>query len=144
MHCELPSPMRHITRRGAELAIISATLTFIVTLVTACGSSSSPTAPDTAAPLQDPATATLLTFTQDVQPIINSDCVSCHGNGRQEAGLDFRTYAGVMRVVTPGNANSVLVRATQSGGIMFQQFRGSAAAKSATIRRWVVDFQAVQ
>jgi hypothetical protein len=135
--------MKPSSKRLRTRASIAATVVIFATVVSGCGGSS-PTAPDTAAPVQDPATATSLTFTQDIQPIVSSDCVSCHGSGRLEAGLDFRTYAGVMRAVTRGSAASVLVRATQPGGIMYKEFRGSAAAKSATIRRWVVDFQAAQ
>jgi len=108
------------------------------------GGGASPTAPDTPAPSQNPATATSLTFSADVQPILNNDCVSCHGGARQEQGLDFRTYAGVIRAVTPGSANSILVRVTQPGGLMYSEFRGSASVKAETIRRWVVDFNAAQ
>jgi hypothetical protein len=36
------------------------------------------------------------------------------------------------------------VRQTQPGGLMYSNFRGAAAAKAETIRRWVVDFKAVQ
>jgi len=50
----------------------------------------------------------------------------------------------VMRDVTAGSASSLLVRQTQPGGQMYGQFRGSAAAKAETIRRWVVDFRAAQ
>ena len=116
---------------------------FVLALAVACGGGP-PTAPDTSAPMQDPATATSLTFGADVQPIINNDCVSCHGGSRQEKGYDFRTYSGVMRAVVAGSASSILVRQTQPGGAMYQEFRGSAAAKSETIRRWVVDFKAAQ
>jgi hypothetical protein len=117
-------------------------LLFVTAFIAACGGS--PTAPDTPGPSQDPATATSLTFSADVQPILNNDCVTCHGGSRQDAGYDFRTYAGVMRAVTAGSANSTLVRATQPGGVMYSNFRGSATAKAETIRRWVVDFKAVQ
>jgi hypothetical protein len=116
---------------------------FAASLMAACGGSS-PTQPDSPAPAQNPATATSLTFSTDVQPIINNDCTPCHGAGRQESGYDFRTYAGVMRAVTAGSANSLLVRMTQPGGRMYNEFRGSASTKAETIRRWVVDFNAVQ
>jgi hypothetical protein len=134
-----------IIARRSNTPVIFATVVLSAALVSGCGSGgSSPTAPDTAGPTQNPATATSLTFAQDVQPILNSDCVSCHGSSRQEAGFDFRTYTGVMRAVTPVSNAAILVRATQPGGIMYQEFRGSAAAKAETIRRWVVDFKAVQ
>jgi hypothetical protein len=49
---------------------------FVIALA-ACGGGGigSPTGPDTPAPTQNPATATSLTFSGDVQPILNSDCV---------------------------------------------------------------------
>jgi len=45
--------------------------------------------------------------------------------------------------VTPGSASSVLVTVSP-GGLMYAQWRGSAAAKAETVRRWVVDFKAAQ
>lgn len=116
---------------------------FLPSLVGACGGS--PTAADvteTPGPTQDPSTATSLTFTADVQPILTNDCVRCHGGARAQNGYDFTSYAGVMRAVTVGSASSLLVRVTQPAGLMYQEFRGSAAAKAETIRRWVVDFKA--
>jgi hypothetical protein len=128
-----------------RMPLLCAGVLLAVALTWSCGGGiSSPTGPDTPAPAQDPATATSLTFSGDVQPIINNDCVSCHGGSRQEKGYDFRTYAGVLRAVTPGSASSILVRVTQPGGQMYPEFRGSAAAKSETIRRWVIDFKAAQ
>lgn len=126
-----------------QFMLLAASVGLAVALQSACGGGS-PTAPDTAGPIQDPATATSLRFTQDVQPILNSDCLSCHSGSSAANGYDFRTYSGVMRAVTAGSASSLLVRVTQPGGQMYGQFRGSASAKAETIRRWVVDFRAVQ
>jgi hypothetical protein len=130
------------TRFGARLLCADALFSLFVTA--ACGGTSSPTAPDSPGPAQDPATAASLTFSADVQPILNNDCISCHGGSRQEKGYDLRTYSGVMRAVTAGSASSILVRVTQPGGQMYPEFRGSSAAKAETIRRWVVDFKATQ
>ena len=123
-----------------------ASASLVIAFAASCGGGGvgSPTGPDTPAPTQNPATATSLTFSADVQPILNNDCVSCHGGSRQEKGYDFRTYSGVMRAVTAGSASSILVRVTQSGGLMYPEFRGNASAKAETIRRWVVDFNAAQ
>lgn len=110
-----------------------------------CGGS--PTAADnvmTPGPAQDPAAATSLTFSTDVQPLLNSDCVPCHGGSSTNAGVNLSSYAGVMRTVAPGNASSLLVRVSQPGGLMYSQWRGSASAKAETVRRWVVDFNATQ
>ena len=109
-----------------------------------CGGS--PTAADsvtTPGPTQDPAAATSLTFSADVQPLLNSDCVPCHGGSSTNGGVNLSSYASVMRTVTPGSASSVLVTVSP-GGLMYAQWRGSAAAKAETVRRWVVDFKAAQ
>ena len=121
-------------------------LAAIAFLCAACGGAS-PTSPSnvpTYAPAQDPAGATSLTYTKDIQPILSADCTSCHSASRRDGGYDFTSYSGVLRAVTAGNAQSPLVRATQSNGTMYRNFRGSAAQKAETIRRWVVDFGAAQ
>jgi hypothetical protein len=122
------------------------TLLGVAIVCTACGGS--PTTPSNTAatytPAQDPATATALTYTSDVQPILSADCTVCHNASRKDGGYDFTSYAGVMRAVTAGSAQSPLVRQTQPGGPMYANFRGAASAKAETIRRWVVDFKAVQ
>ncbi|MGE5198569.1 MAG: c-type cytochrome domain-containing protein, partial [Rhodospirillaceae bacterium] len=77
-------------------------------------------------------------YVQDVKPILSADCVRCHGVSRPSAGLDLSTYAGVMRVVAAGNANSTLVQVTRSGGLMYSYFSGDRAGKAELIRQWVV------
>jgi len=141
----LPRPCVRCSASPVGRILVGASSLFLLALAGACGGS--PAAPDatpTPGPAQDPASATSLSFTADVQPILNNDCVTCHGNSRAENGYNFTTYAGVMRAVTAGSAGSLLVRVTQPGGIMYQEFRGSGAAKAETIRRWVVDFKAAQ
>jgi hypothetical protein len=118
---------------------------FLAVAGASCGGS--PTAPDngiTPGPAQDPAAATSLTFLADVQPLLNSDCVPCHGGSITNAGVNLASYAGVMRTVTPGSASSLLVTVSRPGGLMYSQWRGSGAEKAETIRRWVVDFKATQ
>ena len=108
-----------------------------------CGGSA--TAPDnvmTPGPAQDPAAATSLTFSADVQPLLNNDCVPCHGGSSTNGGVNLASYAGVMRTVTPGSPSSLLVIVSQPGGLMYSQWRGNAATKAETVRRWVVDFKA--
>ena len=106
-----------------------------------------PTGPTTAtssASIPDPSTATSLTYTSNIAPILQGDCVMCHNSSLRSAGYDLSSYSAVMRAVTPGNANSVLVRATQPGGVMYSMMGASASNGAATIRRWVVDFNAAQ
>ncbi|HEY5598763.1 MAG TPA: c-type cytochrome domain-containing protein [Kiloniellales bacterium] len=55
----------------------------------------------------------VVSFQQDVFPIIELRCLECHqpgGSGYEASGLDLRTYEGLMNgtkhgsIVTPGNA----------------------------------------
>ncbi len=120
-------------------------LAALTVLCTACGGSPiSPSNASTYAPAQDPAAAASLTYTADIQPILAADCTACHSASRRDGGYDFTSYAGVLRAVIPGSAQSPLVRATQSNGAMYRNFRGSASQKAETIRRWVVEFGAAQ
>jgi cytochrome c len=106
------------------------------------------TSPTTASSPQTPSASasgsTTLTYTTDVAPILASDCVRCHGPSIRQAGIDLSTYAGVLHVVSPGDANSLLVLATQPNGLMYGQFSGNRSAKSTTIRDWVVSSKAAQ
>lgn len=80
--------------------------------------------------------AAAVAYEQDVRPILENDCLRCHG---QLGGYD-----GTMAYVVPGSAGSRLVRATQSGGSMNRYLSGDKAGKAETIRRWVVENGAVQ
>ena len=57
--------------------------------------------------------AEVITFSEDIFPIIQFRCVACHqpeGEGYQKSGLDLRTYQGLMKgtkfgaMVIPGDA----------------------------------------
>ncbi|MEX2261890.1 MAG: PSD1 and planctomycete cytochrome C domain-containing protein [Bryobacteraceae bacterium] len=53
-----------------------------------------------------------ISFSKDVVPVIQSKCLSCHGQSQQMAGLDLRTRAGMLKgglrgpALTPGDANA--------------------------------------
>jgi Planctomycete cytochrome C len=85
-----------------------------------------------------------LTFDADVAPILNADCIQCHGGARRDGGVDLSFYSTVLKVLTPGNANSKLIIVTQSGGLMFSQLTGNRNAKAAIIKDWIVTYSAVQ
>lgn len=84
-----------------------------------------PAATDTVAPTEAPATETAVpateaqastpvSFTNDVLPILDAKCITCHGGERIREGLDMRTYNALFAgssngpVITPGSANDSL------------------------------------
>jgi hypothetical protein len=103
-----------------------------------------PTPSPTPTPTPTPTPSAVLSYDQDLKPVFDMDCVRCHGGSRPSAGYNMTTYAGVMALVRPGDANSILVQATRSGGLMYGQFSGDRAAKADMVRRWVVDNNAAQ
>ncbi len=129
--------------RAATVAFAIATL--VVAASCGGGGGSSPTGPSAnSISVPDPSTATSITYTNNIAPILNSDCTTCHNPVTRSFGYDFTTYAGVMQAVVPGNPASRLVVATQPGGLMYGMFGATPTEKSNTIRRWVVDFNAAQ
>jgi hypothetical protein len=151
-----------VTRRPALVVVLAAAVmagacqygnSTGTTGSTASGSGSTPTSPTTPTTPTDPGTPTTptpapapagLTYTTDIAPIMNADCVRCHGPVLHDAGYNLSTYAGVMRAVSAGSANSLLVRVTQSNGIMYPELSGNRAQKAQTIRDWVVTWKAQQ
>ena len=124
-------------------------------LFAACGGSAdSPTSPSTVTTpdttttsggsTTSTGTSTPLAYVNDVKPILDADCVICHNAQLHEQNVNLSTYAGVMRVVQAGSANSLLVRVTRSNGIMYPNLTGNRAAKSELIRSWVVDGRAAE
>ena len=88
--------------------------------------------------------AAAVAYVNDIKPILDSDCIVCHGTGVHEDNVQLNTYANVMRVVQAGNANSLLVLVTRSNAIMYPNLTGNRAAKSELIRAWVVDNSAAE
>ena len=143
------------TRPFARIVLPAAALWIAGVLVTACGggadSQTSPstvtttTTTTTSSGTTTPSgTSTTLAYVNDIKPILDSDCVTCHNPQLHENNVDLSTYAGVMRVVQAGSANSLLVRVTRSNGIMYPNLTGDRAAKSELIRSWVVDSRAAE
>jgi len=137
---------RSLSLRCAHLADITVVVP-LLTFVAACGSSS-PTSPSSTTGSSATGTTgtgvTTYTYATDIRPILTADCVRCHNASQHEAGYDFTTYAGVLRAVTPGDAQSILVRATSSRGVMYPELSGNRTAKSQVIYDWVVSSSAAQ
>lgn len=100
------------------------------TTTTTGGGSTAPTTPT-------PPTTTAVAYTQDVAPILNRDCLSCH-NDRSSAGrYSVSSYASTMKGVVAGSASSALVLTTKANGSMYRFLSGDRAGKAAVILQWV-------
>jgi uncharacterized membrane protein len=72
-------------RRSLEAILAGAAL------LAACGGSESVNCPNLSTNCPSPAPS----YANDVRPILNARCTTCHSPGGQEAVRDFTTYAGV-------------------------------------------------
>ena len=137
--------MVRIISRRLTISFVVALAGFALALTSACGDgASSPTSPSTTSGGSSGLGITTYTYTNDVRPILISDCVSCHGPSRQESGYNFTTYQGVLRAVMAGSDQSPLVRATGPRGVMYPQFSGNRAQKSQILYDWVVNSHAAE
>ena len=65
-----------------------------------------------------------ISFANDIQPILTSNCTGCHGDPDPSQGLDLSSYANLMsgNIITAGDAQSSLlyqkITGTASGGRM--------------------------
>ena len=84
-------------------------------------------------------------FEQDVQPILSTYCLTCHGKSSPEQGVDLRTARTVLRggfngpVVKKGSPDgSLLYQKLSQGKMPPQAFKSQVPeADVETIRRWI-------
>lgn len=85
-----------------------------------------------------------LAYVQDIKPIFDRDCASCHG-GRETAGnYSVNTYANVLAGQRPGDASSSLVVVCSPGGSMYRYWTGDAVTRATMVFRWMVYYNAQQ
>jgi hypothetical protein len=85
-----------------------------------------------------------LSYVQDIKPILDRDCLSCHGTREARGNYSVATYADVLNGQTRGDAKSSLVVTGSPGGSMYQYFSGDAVTKSTMVFRWLVYYDAQQ
>jgi uncharacterized membrane protein len=81
----------------------------------------------------------LVSFSNDVLPILNNRCSSCHSGPMSRAGVDLSSYDSVMnsQTILPGDAqNSLLVQAVEIGQ-MPRSGEPLTADQIQTIANWV-------
>jgi hypothetical protein len=85
-----------------------------------------------------------LSYVQDIKPILDLDCSSCHSARDARGNYSVGNYASVMNGQRPGDAKSSLVVDSSPGGSMYGYFSGDAVTKATMVFRWMVYFNALQ
>jgi predicted CxxxxCH...CXXCH cytochrome family protein len=86
--------------------------------------------------------ATKRTYTTDIKPVLDANCVSCHGGATTEGSYDLSTIKGVVGTgsdeipnALPGDAASLILQAVAEGNHGGASVAGSARD---AIRAWVL------
>jgi len=115
---DTPSPMRIDRRIYLLLPLVVA----VVFLLSACSGKTGTSADSASSTAVAPSPSGPVSFSIDIQPILQERCVNCHGGQRTEKGLDMTSYASLMAgsqngaVVEPGNPdNSPMIQLVQQG-----------------------------
>ncbi|GJQ51352.1 MAG: hypothetical protein HKUEN02_01990 [Anaerolineaceae bacterium] len=80
----------------------------------AAAEAASPTT-DTPSPIESSGQTAIVSFTNDVVPILQSRCWKCHGGEETKEGLDLTTFAAIMvgsengSVIAPGDVENSLL-----------------------------------
>ncbi|HEY7291770.1 MAG TPA: hypothetical protein VH583_18170 [Vicinamibacterales bacterium] len=85
-----------------------------------------------------------LAYVQDVKPILDRDCLSCHSSRNARGNYSVETYSAVMNGQRPGDASSSLVSDCAPGGSMYRYFSGDATTSATVIFRWMVYYGAAE
>lgn len=98
-------------------------------------------------PAAEPAPAASPNFKDDIQPIFRQHCWKCHGDDKQESGINLQSYAALLRggsggkIVEAGRASqSLLLQAISSTDDSVRMPPNSpplADEKIAVVRRWI-------
>ena len=83
-----------------------------------------------------------LAYAQDIKPIFDRDCLSCHSTRDARGNYSVSTYAEVMNDQRPGDASSSVVVDCSPGGSMYRYFSGDAVTKATVVFRWMVYYHA--
>jgi hypothetical protein len=85
-----------------------------------------------------------LAYLQDIKPIFDVDCASCHSTSNARGNYSVSTYADAVSGQRPGDASSSVVVDCAPGGSMYGYFSGDAQTKATEVFRWIVVYNAAQ
>jgi hypothetical protein len=86
----------------------------------------------------NPCQTTNMSFTADIKPIIDQNCVGCHSGPAPNAQIDLSTYDGVKQVADNGKLLDVISRPNGDPSLMPPSGKLSDC-KIRKINSWVID-----
>ncbi|CEF48792.1 unnamed protein product [uncultured bacterium] len=128
------------------LALLCAVVLASMTIIAACVTATPAT--DTADPgfPFGPSSAGVqpLAYVQDIKPIFDVDCASCHSSRDARGNYSVSTYPDTVSGQRAGDAQSSVVVDSSPGGSMYQYFSGDRQTKATKVFRWVVVYNLAQ
>jgi hypothetical protein len=85
-----------------------------------------------------------LSYVQDIKPIFDVDCASCHSSRDARGNYSVSTYTDAVSGQRAGDARSSVVVDSSPGGSMYQYFSGDRQTKATKVFRWVVVYNLAQ
>jgi len=85
-----------------------------------------------------------LSYNQDIKPIFDLDCASCHSSRDARGNYSVSTYADTVSGQRAGDARSSVVVDSSPGGSMYRYFSGDRQTKATKVFRWVVVYNLAQ
>ena len=85
-----------------------------------------------------------IAYVQDIKPIFDRDCLSCHSSRDARGNYSVSTFADTVSGQRPGDASSSVVVDCSPGGSMYRYFSGDAMAKATLVFRWLIVYNGAQ
>ena len=85
-----------------------------------------------------------LAYVQDIKPILDRDCLSCHSTRNAQGSYSVSSYVEVMNRQRTGDASVSLVVTSAPGGSMYRYWSDDAITKATAVFRWMVYYNAAQ
>jgi hypothetical protein len=85
-----------------------------------------------------------IAYVQDIKPIFDRDCLSCHGAREARGDYSVASYADTMSGQRAGDAQSSVVVDCSPGGSMYRYFSGDAVTQATMVFRWIVVYNGAQ
>jgi hypothetical protein len=85
-----------------------------------------------------------IAYQQDIKPLFDRDCLSCHSTRDARGNYSVSSYASTMSGQRPGDAASPVVVDCSPGGSMYRYFTGDPVSEATLVFRWMVVYNGAE